>query len=136
MGPGATLSRAIRDQRVAYAFFGGLNTAVGLAVFVVLYALFEDQLHYLGALALAYVLLLPFGCFLQRRFVFKVEGTLVADFLRYSLVQSGAFALNIVILPAIVEVVGVPVVPAQVLSLATIVVLSFLAHSAFSFKRA
>jgi putative flippase GtrA len=127
------LQRLLADQRVTYLLVGGLNTALGLGVFVLLYLV---GLPYLVALALAYALVLPVGFALQRRFVFKVTGTVVADFLRYCTVQSAAFAMNVVFLPALVEVLGAPVVPAQVVSLALVVVGSYLLHRSFTFKRA
>lgn len=128
------LRRLLADQRVTYLIVGGLNTAVGLGLFVVLYLAVD--LPYLAGLALAYAIALPFGFVLQRRFVFKVTGPVGADFARYALVQSGAFAMNVVILPALVEVFDAPVVPAQVVSLGLVVVGSYLLHQGFTFKRA
>lgn len=136
MSQSTAARRLLADQRVTYLLVGGINTAVGLGIFVVLYLAFEDTLHYLGALALAYALALPLGFVLQRRFVFKVTGPVAADFARYALVQSGAFGMNVVILPALVEVLDAPVVPAQVVSLGLVVVGSYLLHQGFTFKRA
>lgn len=136
MSQSTAVRRLLADQRVTYLIVGGLNTAVGLGIFVMLYLSFGDALRYLGALALAYALALPLGFVLQRRFVFKVTGTWLPDFLRYAAVQSGAFGMNVVILPALVEVLGAPVVPAQVVSLGLVVVGSYLLHQGFTFKRA
>jgi putative flippase GtrA len=132
VGPDS-VRRLLSDQRVTYLIVGGINTALGLGVFVLLYL---AGLPYLAALALAYTLVLPVGFVLQRRFVFKVTGSVVPDFLRYCAVQSAAFAMNVVFLPALVEVLHAPVVPAQVVSLGLVVVGSYLLHQGFTFKRA
>ena len=120
------------DQRVAYVLAGALNTAAGLTAFVVL----QLALPYLLALTTAYALVLPLGFLLQRRWVFRVGGPWRAPFARYTGVQASALALNAVLLPALVEVVDAPVVPAQVVSLGLVVVASYLAHSRFTFRAA
>jgi putative flippase GtrA len=124
-----------RRREAAFLVVGGINTAVGLAAF----ALFEwwlgDVAPYLVNLLLAYGVGIAVGFFLHRRFVFQVRGNVLVDLVRYCGVQAGAFALNAAILPLLVEVVGLPVLPAQVLSLGTVVVASWFGHSLVSFRR-
>ena len=50
-----------------------------------------------------------------RTFVFKVRGHWWRDLARFSLVYVAAFIPNLVLLPLLVEVVHVPVLPAQAL---------------------
>lgn len=127
----ALLGRA----EVRFLAVGGVNTAVGLGSFVVLYALAGAVLHYLGALALAYAIGTLVGFVLHRRLVFDVQGHLVADFARYVGVQAVAFTLNSLLLPVLVEAAGLPVVLGQVLALGIVVVASYFGHKLISFRR-
>jgi len=125
----------LRRREIAYLLVGGTNTLLGLGVFTALYYLWGDTLHYLGALVLAYAVGIVVGFFLHRRLVFRVQGNLVVDFLRFTGVQGTSLALNAVLLPLLVEAAHLPVVPAQVLSLALVVVASYFGHLLFSFHR-
>lgn len=129
-------SRALLARpEVRFLLVGGINTAVGLAAFAVLYTLFPDTLHYLGALVLAYVIGICVGFMLQRRLVFRVRGRVLGDLWRYTSVQCVALGLNSLLLPFFVEVLHLPVLLAQVVSLGLVVVSSWFAHRSFSFSR-
>lgn len=122
-------------REVLFLLVGGTNTVLGLAVFALLYWLWGDTLHYLGALVLAYAVGIAVGFTLQRRFVFRVRGNVLLDLVRYTGVQAVALALNSAVLPVLVEAAGLPVLPAQVVSLVVVVVATYFAHLLFSFRR-
>jgi putative flippase GtrA len=114
---------------------GGTNTVFSYAVFAALYWLLGDALHYMGALALAYVVGILLGFSLHRRLVFRVTGTVLADLLRFTTVQLTAFAANAALLTLLVEVVGLPVLFAQVMAVTAVIVASYFGHLLFSFRR-
>lgn len=134
-GVRALVCDLLRRREVLFLIVGGTNTLLGLAVFALLYSLWGDTLHYLGALVLAYAVGIAVGFTLQRRFVFRVEGNVLLDLLRYTGVQCVALALNSAVLPVLVEAAGVPVLPAQVVSLVVVVVATYFGHLLFSFRR-
>jgi putative flippase GtrA len=129
------LRALLRRRELAYLVVGGFNTLVGLTVFAVLYWSVGDTIGYLAALVLAYAVGIAVGFVLHRRFVFKVEGNVLVDLVRYTGVQAVAFGLNAVLLPLLVEVVHLPVLPAQVLALGLVVVTSYFGHALISFRR-
>jgi len=124
-------------QRREFAFLvvGAFNMAIGLSLFAALLHFLGDQMHYLAILGLTYALSIASAFFMHRRFVFKVKSHVLVDFVRFCIVQLGAVALNAVVLPILVEAFGLPVFPAQVVSLGIVVVLSYLGHLWFSFRR-
>lgn len=130
-----SVTALLRRQEVVYLVVGGVNTLVALVLYAVLWTLFGDQLHYLGALIVTYAVAIVVGFTLQRRFVFKVSGSGVLDFARYTLVQLVALGLNGIVLTLLVRVAGAPVIPSQALSLVLVVVSTYLAHRYFSFRR-
>jgi putative flippase GtrA len=124
-----------RRRESAYVVAGGVNTLVGLGSFVVFERLLGHAIGYLGALVLAYAVGISVGFVLHRRYVFKVEGSVLLDLVRFVGVQLSALALNAALLSLLVEAAHVPVLPAQVLAQAMVVVASYFGHLYFSFRR-
>ncbi len=121
-------------QEVRFLIVGGFNTLMGLGFFVLLH-LALPRIPYLVTLLLTYAIGIPLAFILQRRWVFKVSGNTLVDFFRFTSVQAAAVALNALVLPFLVEVVGLGVLIGQVVSLAIIVVGSYFAHLLISFRR-
>ena len=71
-----------------------------------------------------------------RTIVFESRGRVWSDFVRFLGVwASGAFA-GILLTPALVEIAGMPPLPAQIIAIAIVAVGSFLGHHFFSFRDA
>ena len=126
---------SVRAQGVRYLVIGGWNTVFGFAAFAALNIAFGDDVNYMFLLTVAGVLAVLNAYIGYRTFVFKVRGHWWRDLARFSLVYVAAFIPNLVLLPLLVEVVHVPVLPAQALVTAGIVVASFFGHRSFSFRR-
>lgn len=135
VAPLAWLGRLLARPEIRFLIVGGLNTAVGLVAFALLYLWWGDVLHYLGALIIAYTIGSALGFVLHRRFVFRVRGRVLLDLVRFVGVQAASLALNSLLLPVLVEVVGLPVLPGQVVALALVVVATYFGHTWISFRR-
>jgi putative flippase GtrA len=127
--------RLLADRRFVFLLVGGFNVVQGFAWFTLFNALLGDRLPYLGVLVLAYLPAILIGFVLYRTLVFNVVGHWVRDLARFTLVQAVAFLVNVASLPFFHEILGVPIVPAQALSVIVIVVFSYFAHLYFSFRR-
>lgn len=125
------------DQRLAFLVVGAVNTLGGVVAFVGLELLLGDRLHYLVVVLLAHVVSVLLAFALHRRYVFRVTGTgsVLLDLARFESVHLGVLAANVVVLPLLVEVVGLPVIPAQLAFGGSAAVLSWFAHKHFSFRR-
>lgn len=132
--PGLLL-RLVRNQRVAFLLVGGVNTVVGFGWFVLFHRLVGPAVGYMGTLACAHVAAVLCAFVLHRRFVFRVHGHVLLDLARFELVNLGMLAANAALLPAFVELGHFPVLPAQAAATAVTVVLSFVGHRFFSFRR-
>jgi putative flippase GtrA len=130
-----SLPALLRRQEIAYVIVGAINTLTALVLYAILWALWGDRLHYLGGLLLTYAVAIIAGFTLQRRFVFKVRGSVWLDLSRYTLVQLVALGLNGVVLTVLVRFAGAPVLPSQAVSLGLVVATTFIAHRYFSFRR-
>lgn len=128
--------RALADERLRFLAVGGFNTVFGFAAFVALEKTLGEVAGYLLVLLVAHVVS-TFVAFLGHRYlVFRVRGQFVLDLVRFWSVYVAILALNLVVLPLLVEVLGVPVIPAQALFTVATVLASYLGHKHFSFRRA
>ncbi len=133
--PRWTLRRLLADERVAFLGVGALNTGVGAVAFISLQLTLGRVTHYLVVLLCAHVIsvLIAFG--LHRRLVFRVRGNVLVDLLRFETVYLGALAVNLAVLPLLVEVAGIPVIGSQLLIVFITSLISFFGHKHFSFRR-
>ncbi len=127
--------RLLADRRFHFLLVGGFNVVQGVGWFALLHALLGDWLSYLYVLALAYVPAIGLGFVLYRTLVFKVEGHVVKDLVRFTMVQCAALAINAVSLPFFHEVLHIPLVVSQAISVVVIIVFNYVGHLYFSFRR-
>ena len=134
----------LRDQRVLFLIVGGINTALGLVVFIGVDLTFGRVIdsavnRTVGSivtltLTLAHVISVIIAFILHRQLVFRVRGQVWLDFLRFQSVYAVTFTVNLVLLPILVAV-GVPRIAAQAAIVAAMTVISYFAHRHFSFRR-
>lgn len=125
----------LHDERVRYLLVGGYNTAVGYGVFAALYLLFGDRIPYVVIAAVSNVVGVLNAFVAYRLLVFNVRGNVVRDLVRFSSVYVAAFLLNLAFLPVAVEVLGLRPLIAQGVVLFLTVVVSYVGHKHFSFRR-
>lgn len=124
----------LADQRTRYLAVGGWNTVSSYALFVGLQLALGDVVHYLVLLVVTMVLSVLQAFVLHRRLVFRAtDGAWPRQLLRFSEVYAVAFAVNLALLPVLVEVVGLPVLVAQAVLVITTVTASFVGHRRWSF---
>lgn len=124
----------LADQRVRYLVVGGWNTVSSYALFVGLQLALGDVIHYVILLAATMAVSVLQAFVLHRSLVFRPsEGRWPGQLLRFSQVYAGAFAINLALLPVLVEVFGLPVLMAQAMLVVTTVTASFVGHRRWSF---
>lgn len=134
-GPPGWLLRVVRDQRVAFLMVGAINTIVGYLVFAGFLATVGQRWHYLAALLCAHVVGVLFAFVLYRFVVFRVRGHVLADLWRFETVYLSALAVNLVLLPAFVEIAHLPVLLAQAIIVMVTSLMSWVGHKNYSFRR-
>ena len=132
--PPGLLLRLVQTQTVAFALVGAFNTALGFVLFVAWISLLGDHLYYV-AVALSYSISVVVAFVLHRTLVFKVRGHVVRDFVAFVFVNSGGLLLNMAGMFLTVGVLGWPPIPAQVVVLGTVAVVTFFGHRYVSFRR-
>jgi putative flippase GtrA len=138
-GERGPLFRLVRDERVAFLIVGAINTVLGTAWFVFFQAfVFADLggLNYMASLIAAHICAVLCAFILYRKFVFRVQGHVWLDLARFELVNLSALAVNVVALPAVVHLLRIPPIPAQILITCATALISYFGHKGFSFRRA
>ena len=132
-----TAALLLGDQRVRFLLVGALNTVVAYGLFVVFthWVFGAAPLGYLLSLALSYAIAIVLAFVLYRRFVYRVSGNVLVDFLRFLSVYAVTISLNFAALPLLIELVHVPVLIAQALVVIVATLISFFGHRSFSFRR-
>jgi putative flippase GtrA len=133
----ALTRRLLADQKVRFLIVGAVNTAVGYAVFALVYwfVLSDVRLGYLVSLAVSYAVAISLAFVLYRRFVFRVTGRVVRDFVAFVGVYAVAIGTNALLLPLLVEVLGVHPLLAQAVALVVTTLISYFGHREVSFRR-
>jgi putative flippase GtrA len=136
------LIRLVHDQRVAFLIVGGINTVVAFGIFIICSETVGHLVDHrfgkiagsLAALGITHVLSVLFAFVMHRRFVFRVHGHVLRDLARFWSVYLTTGAINLVILPVLVEL-GMDRIPAQGIILGSTTLLSYFGHRHFSFRR-
>jgi putative flippase GtrA len=133
-------SLAIRDfvrlheTKIRFVVAGGINTALGLALFPALYLLLAPlQIHYVFLLIVSNFICVAFAFLTNKFFVFRTSGNYFREFARFVLFHLSHFALNLVAVPLLVEFAGVSPIIAQPFFAAAIVISSYFWHRHFTF---
>ncbi|WP_425229445.1 GtrA family protein [Sphingomonas sp.] len=133
--PAGLLARLrTRDGRTSLRFVaaGGLNTAVGLAAYPVLYAVLHVQKY--GALGIAQASCLVFAFTTYKLVVFRTRGNILAEFVRFASFYLVNYAANWAALPFMVEVLRWNPILSQLGFTGAVIVGSYFWHSRVTFK--
>jgi putative flippase GtrA len=128
----------LRQNAVVMRFVaaGVLNTLFGLAVFPLLMWAFKGMaIHYLVVLIIAQVISVFFSFLTSKFLVFRTSGNYLSEFGKFSMFHVLYFAANLVALPVLVEVFGVPPVWGQFGFAIAVIISSYFWQSRITFNR-
>jgi putative flippase GtrA len=133
----SVLRRLYGDERVRFLVVGGFNTALGYAIFAVLFLWAGSTIGYLACLYVQYAISVPLAFVLHRTITFRAQadGRVVVDFLRFCVVYLISLAVNTLALPVLVELVHLPPLAAQAIVVAVSTAFTYFGHKLFSFHR-
>src|SRR5690242_17029622 len=98
--------RLAGDRRVRYLLAGGLAAAVYYATFTAGWTVSRHSWPYLAVAVLANFVTTVVTYPVYRSLVFRVDGPWLAGFFRFYILCIGALLINVVCLPALVEIAG------------------------------
>jgi len=124
------------ETKLRFIVAGGLNTLFGLAAFPVLMWTFASMsAHYLIILTIAQIFSVSFSFLTNKFLVFRTSGNYLAEFGKFVTFHAAYFVANLVALPIMVELLGVPPIWGQFAFAAGVIVSSYFWHSRITFQR-
>ncbi len=88
----ALMRRWERDLRLRFVVIGAFNTGVGLLSFPVLFLALGRRLPYLALIVVAFALAVTSAFFTHRWIVFRADGPILPQYLRFTAGQLGLLA--------------------------------------------
>ena len=114
---------------------GGINTAVGLAVYPILYVLLNPfSVGYIKVLIFSQIICITFSFVSNKYFVFKTKGNIKKEYPKFFAFYGFYFVLNLLCLPVMVETLNMNPMVAQTLFSIAIIVSSYFWHNTITFK--
>lgn len=129
------LKRILGDQRSLFLMVGAANTVFATLLFAGLVLLFGPAVPSVVSLVIAWLLSLLTGYLAHRMLVFRVEGHLLRDLLRYASVNYVSLLINVGALALLSDVLGLPPIPVQAGIVCFAIVFTYVGHKFFSFRR-
>jgi putative flippase GtrA len=125
------LGAILRTEQGRYLVIGG-TMAVGYLALVA--AGLRTELPYMAVITAAQIVLIVIAFPAYRTLVFRSQGGVLGDLLRFLSVWAGGLVASFIGTPLLVELLDMPPLPAQISAVVVVAVGSFLAHSLFSFR--
>lgn len=117
-------------EEIRYLVVAGTTTLVYLTLFAVLLL---TGLPYMVAILFSHAVIVSLAFPVYRRLIFRSTRRWQRDLPRFLSVWTGGFIAGVIGTPALVELAGIPPLPAQVIAVAVVAVASYLGHKFFSF---
>ena len=122
------------ETKVRFVLTGGINTALGVALFPSLFVLLAPfHIHYMYILVASIAICVVFAFITNKFFVFRTSGNYLQEFGRFVLFHISHFALSLVAVPLLVEVAGISPMIAQPFFAVAIVITSYFWHRRVTF---
>jgi len=125
----------IDAEKIRYLLAGGWNTFFGYASGLFLYDTLGGRLHVVIVGIIANILAISMAFVTYKLFVFCAKGNWLVEYFRTYLVYGATAILGIGILWILVDGMGTPFWIAQGLAIFITVIVSYISHSRFTFRR-
>ena len=121
------------NERFRFLAVGAYNTVFGYVAFAVLYTWLHARMHYLVIAVVAHAIAVVNAFFAHRILVFRAQGNLLPDFVRFNITTLGSTVIGLAGLALLVDFGGIHPLLAQGLVLAVTVVITYVAHKLYTF---
>ena len=124
-----------RRRELRYLVVGGINTLFGYGLGVGLYLALSPMLHILVIGVIGSVIAITFSFTTYKLFVFGTRGHWLREYLRSYVVYGGTGVLGILLIWLLVDGLRLPIWIAQGIAILLTVLVSYLGHARFTFRR-
>lgn len=123
------------SKKIRYLLVGIVNTIFGLVTYPLLYLVLKPiGAGYITVLLAAQVICISFSFASNKYFVFKTNGNLKNEYIKFFSFHAIYFSINLMVLPLMVEVLKLNPIIAQTLFSVFVIVTSYFWHNMITFK--
>ena len=123
-----------QNEKIRFLIVGGLNTAVGLITFPILYFLCHPHgMNYMTALVVSQIFCITFSFANNKLLVFKSAGNIFQEYFKYVSFQGIYLILNLIGLPILVEFFHLNPIVAQTGFAVVLITISYFWHRKVTF---
>ncbi len=128
-------SSSIPSKKARYIVVGALNTAVGYGIGVIGYLLLESRVSLIGIGIICNIVAITFSFVTYKCWVFQTKGQWLTEYARCYFVYGGTAVLGIGLLWLLVGKLAISIWFAQGLIIIITIIVSYLGHNRFTFRR-
>lgn len=128
-------SSSIPSKKARYIVVGALNTAVGYGIGVIGYLLLESRVSLIGIGIICNIVAITFSFVTYKCWVFQTKGQWLTEYARCYLVYGGTAVLGVGLLWLLVGKLAISIWFAQGLIIIITIIVSYLGHNRFTFRR-
>ncbi len=123
----------IKAQSIRYIITGCWNTLFGILVYALLIKVLGEN-HYLLLAIVSNIISITNAYICYKLFVFKTKGNILKEYLKCYVVYGLSMLLGMLLLYLFVDVAGLKPIPANIISVLLLTIVSFIGHKYYSFK--
>jgi putative flippase GtrA len=117
-----------------YLICGVWNSVFGIAIFGILLWLVEDVVGYVAVLTISMPISIIQAHYVQRKFVWTTTSSYKKELLKFSMVYTVQYLLNVISLGVAVEILNFPVFYSQLVITSFLIVSSYLVNKKWTFS--
>jgi putative flippase GtrA len=125
----------LNQKKVRYLLVGGLNTLLGYTIGVGIYKAFDNNLDIVWIGLISNILSITVSFLSYKILVFRTKGMWLAEYMKSYIVYGGIALIGIFFLWLFVDKMNISIWLAQALVIGLTVIVSYLGHSRFTFRR-
>lgn len=122
-------------EKIRYLMAGGFNTVVGYFIGVGLYKVLGSNLSIVWIGVISNILSITVSFLSYKTLVFKTRGMWLTEYIKSFIVYGGIAVIGIFCLWVFVDKMKISIWLAQALVMGMTVIISYLGHSRFTFRR-
>lgn len=124
------------QKKFRFLLAGAVNTAIGLALYPILYLVLNPfGITYIWVLVMAQIICVSISFITNKYFVFQTRGNLRLEYFKFFMFHGFYFAVNLIVLPIMVEVLKLNPIIAQTVFSIFIITTSYFWHNHITFKK-
>lgn len=121
-------------QQIRYILVGGWNTLFSLSLFIGVYTLLQNFLHYMIVAIICHVFSVMQSFVTFKIFVFRTHKNWLKEYIKINITYVGALLCNLALLYVFCTIYNLDPRVASVVNAAIIAFLSYFMHKFFTFK--